>query len=325
MNERLKIKRDFSDFSLGDPILKALNPEGKQFMRIRWLRDSHPFTSSWGIKVAALIPFGDFVHLKMIPTFMMMQEDLEEGRYDGITTLVVPSSGNTAHAAVRLAPCFDFRHTKIIMANDVPDAKVAVLKVMPNVTVIQCANVTATAIEEAKSPQHYLFDQYSHMGNVRAHELYTGEEVWRLIGKDLSAIAVAMGSGGTIAGIGRALRKNESEAVVIGVRPKLGEQVPGARDAKKMEEISRLPWKTEVEHLAEISRRQAFEHMVSLWSEVEPQPGPTSGLAWAGLEQYLDGLQSRELDALSGKVVAFICPDDYRLYTSAIMAELDPK
>jgi len=310
------------------PIYQALNPEGKRFMEVRWLpANLNPFTEH-DISIAALIPFTIFPHIKVIPTFQMMREDCEIGLYRDKHTIVVDSSGNTAHAVARLARAFGFSEVKVVLPADVPESKKGILTALSSVEIIEVSgtkSVAERAREEAKKPGHYHLNQYSHMGNLRGHELYTGPEIERALeGRDVSVIAVALGSGGTAGGVGRYIRRRTGRSSVIGVRPKLGEQVPGARDARRMEAVVTLPWNNWLAALVEVSRKESFAGMRTLWSSVEPQPGPTSGLAWKGLELFLKGLDSGTMENLRGSTVAFVCPDDGRFYSERTTGELDP-
>jgi cysteine synthase len=307
-----------------DPVFQALNPEGKRFITARYLPPSlNPF-AKYGIKVAALTL--SFPHLKTVPAWQMMLDDFGADRYKGMHTIVVPSSGNTAHAVVRLARAFGFKKVKVVLATDVPDSKSGVLRAFGTfVDVMQVADVVGTATEEAKKPGHYYLDQYSHDGNPKAHELYTGPEVVRALGGAPAVIAVAMGSAGTVFGVGSYLHRAHPATRVLGVRPKLGEQVPGARDEKRMAAVVSFPWENLVERVVEVGRNESFEAMRLLWSAVEPQPGPTSAMAYVGLRQHLkDRWDGYELNQISGKTIAFLCPDDGRFYPERVTGELDP-
>ncbi len=278
------------------------------------------------IEVAALISFGMFPHIKTVATVQMMLEDFKDGRYNGIHTIVIDSSGNTAHAVARLARAFGFSEVKVVLSVDVPESKKGILAALSSVELIEVPagkSVAGRAREEAEKSGHYHLNQYSHLGNMRAHELFTGPEVLRVLGDRAAVVAVAMGSGGTVAGVGSFLKKEKPGTVVLGVRPVLGEQVPGARDSKKMADVVTLPWQTVVDRVVESSRKESFIGMRKLWSAVEPQPGPTSGLAFAGLMKYLAELSREERKLLSGKSVGFICPDDGRFYSERTTGELD--
>lgn len=307
------------------PIFQELNPSLKQFLKARFLSPRlNPFAHHL-ITVAALTTHG-LPHIKAVPAHQMMLEDLVAGRYKGKHTIVIDSSGNTAHAVVRLASAFGFSDVKVVISSDVPNSKKGILAALSSVEIIEVSggkSVAKRAIEEAQKPGHYHLNQYSHEGNVHAHELYTGPEVLRALDDNVGIIAIAMGSGGTALGVGRFLKSIHPETIVIGVCPKLGEQVPGARDRKRMSEVVTFPWEDTVDAVFEVSRKKAFEWTRRLWSEVEPQPGPTSGLAFKGLMQYLRSLDAKELKKLRGKNAAFICADDGRFYSDLMIAELD--
>ncbi len=306
-----------------DPISDALYPGGlRQFMEVRWLPpELNPFVR-YDMRIAALIPFTKFPHIKTIPTWRMMMEDFKKGLYRDKHTIVVDSSGNTAHAVARLAKAFGFREVKVVLSADVPDSKKGILAALSSVEIIEVGggkSVSRRAKQEARRNGHYHLNQYSHMGNMNAHELYTGPEILRVLGKVPAVLAVAMGSGGTVGGVGTFFKKT----FIVGVRPKLGEQVPGARDQKKMEEVVTLPWKKVVDRVVEIGRKESFIGMRQLWGAVEPQPGPTSGLAFMGLRYFLGGLGIEKLSKLKGSSVGFICPDDGRFYSDRTLGELD--
>ncbi len=307
---------------VSDPIFQALDPRGKEFMQARRLsRKLNPTT----LDVSALIPFGLFPHIKSIPTVGMMLDDYLAGRYNGKHTIVVDSSGNTAHAVCRLAPAFGFKHVKVVMSTDVPASKRDIMAALSWVEIIQVpTGVAKRAQEEGRRPGHVHLDQYKHMGNLDFHYLTTGPEIRRVLGEGIHAIAIAMGSSGTAAGIGKFFKTISSyypTPIIIGVRPVRGEQVPGTRDEERMKEVVTLPWEQYVDTVVEVSRKESFIAMRRLWSEVEPMPGPSSGLAYAGLMKYI---VIRDPSFAPGLKAAFICPDDGRFYTERTTGELDP-
>lgn len=308
-----------------DPIFQALDPKGKKFMRACAVPEPlNPF-AQYGIEMFALIPFGVFPHIKTIPAFQMMLEDFEKGVYEGKHTIVVPSSGNTVHGVARLARAFGFTKVKAVMATDVTESKTGILKAFGTlVDVLQVGNVLETTKELEQMPGHYHLNQYGHMGNARAHAMYTGPEIVRVLGEKVSVVAAAMGSSGTAAGIGKFFRARGMDTTVLGVRPARGEQVPGARDERAMAEVVRIPWHETVDDFVEVGRRESFYRMRQLWTVMEPQPGPTSGMAWGGLEQRLKTFKPDDLERMRDTCVAFICPDDGRFYPERTTAVLDP-
>lgn len=307
-------------------VFSALNPSRRPFLEAQLLPPRlNPFAHDI-INMSALVSFKALPNIKAVPALQMMLEDFENGVYENVHTVVVDSSGNTAYAVARLAPAFGLE-VKIVVASDVPQSKMAVLDALSTVHVIKVgggASVAKYAAEEGSRPGHYHLNQYDHLGNMNSHELYTGPEVLRALGKvDLGVIAISMGSAGTAAGVGRFLKKKNPDVVVVGCVPKLGEQVPGARDRKRLRDIVTLPWEDIVDVVVEISRKESFLGTRELWSSVEPIVGPTSGLAYMGLLRYLGALSISEKKRLYGKHAAFICPDGGYLYSDVIISELD--
>jgi cysteine synthase len=289
----------------------------------------NPYASE-GIEMCAFIPFGLFPHIKSIPALWMMREDFVNGLYEDVDVLVVDSSGNTVDAVGRLAPAFGIRQVVAVVSSDVPDSKLGILDALSTIKVIKAPwglTPAQVAREEGAKPRHRHLNQYAHPANLDAHASFTGPEITRIMhelgGRHLGMISIAMGSSGTAAGVGKFLGIASPSTEVIGARPVLGAQVPGARDVKKMAEVVTLPWPDYVGHVMELSRHAAFVHMRQLWSEVEPRPGPSSGLAWGSLLAYLETIGKEGRERLRGSVVGFLCADDGRFYSDVTKAELD--
>jgi S-sulfo-L-cysteine synthase (O-acetyl-L-serine-dependent) len=309
------------------PMFQALDPSGKPFMLKRTLPPELNLVSRYDIEVAALIPFGMLPHIKSIPALQMMCDDFVAGRYEGMHTIVIDSSGNTAHAVALLASAFGFEDVKIVLAADVTQSKKEILAALSTVEIIEVPkgkSVAARAIEEASKPGHYHLNQYAHPGNPKGHALYTGPEILRLLGDRVAIVAAALGSSGTALGVANFFEAEGRDVTVLGVRPADGEQVPGARDARRMDEVVTLPWKEKVPIVVPIARKESFLRMRQMWQYFYPQPGPTSGMAWAGLMHHLASFTPQELKRYGGKCAAFICPDDGRFYSERTTGELDP-
>lgn len=65
----------------------------------------------------------------------------------------------------------------------------------------------------------YRPDQFNNPDNPLAHELTTGEEIWKQMNGKIDAFVSYVGSGGTFTGISRALKKHRSEIRCYPVEP----------------------------------------------------------------------------------------------------------
>ncbi len=312
---------------LADPIVRALNPYQNNFIATRQLSFRlNPHWNKDGIEIAAAIGFMGLPHIKSVAAFGMMMQDFQNGVYDGVDELVVPSSGNTVHGVALLAPALGISRVKAVMASDTPEAKKSVVSMIPWVRLIcpeGAGKVEEVALEEASRPGSHLLDQYKHQGNMDIHERCTGQQLLRAAGNNLGLVAVAMGSGGTVAGVARYLKSVRKDIIVIGIRPRRGERVPGTRDADQMRAVVTIPYGRELDCIEEVKRDESFLMTRRLMREVQPQPGPSSGLAYAGLLQYL-AKSPDVVELLRGKKAVFLCPDDGRFYPGPTFGELDP-
>jgi cysteine synthase A len=64
-----------------------------------------------------------------------------------------------------------------------------------------------------------MLRQFDNPANPAIHERTTAQEIWRDTGGHLDAFVAGIGTGGTITGVGRFLRRKGSAAKVIGVEP----------------------------------------------------------------------------------------------------------
>ncbi|MGB7759208.1 MAG: pyridoxal-phosphate dependent enzyme, partial [Bryobacteraceae bacterium] len=62
-------------------------------------------------------------------------------------------------------------------------------------------------------------NQYGNPANVAAHEVTTGQEIWDQTDGKVSVVVCAVGTGGTICGVGRALKARAPGIEIIGVEP----------------------------------------------------------------------------------------------------------
>jgi len=68
-------------------------------------------------------------------------------------------------------------------------------------------------------PKVWIPAQFSNLDNVRAHEETTGKEILDQTGGRLDAFVAGVGTGGTLTGVARAIRKKTPRAKVVAVEP----------------------------------------------------------------------------------------------------------
>ena len=94
----------------------------------------------------------------------------------------------------------------------------AELKLLDEINEIQEAVQEAEEIAAADS-RIFLPRQFANPDNIEAHRTTTGPEIIRQLGGQLDAFVMGVGTGGTVMGVGRALREAGSEARIVAVEP----------------------------------------------------------------------------------------------------------
>lgn len=79
------------------------------------------------------------------------------------------------------------------------------------------------------TPDAFMARQFSNPANPAAHERYTGPEILEQAGPDIDAFVAGVGTGGTLTGVGRALRAAGSAARLVAVEPDTSAVLSGHR------------------------------------------------------------------------------------------------
>ena len=148
--------------------------------------------------------------------------DLKQGG-----TIVEATSGNTGFA---LATAGVLKGYKLIfvMPDKMSKEKINSLKAFGAKVVVTPTNVKAddprSYYSVAKrlsevTPNAWYANQYHNPDNPEAHYQFTGPEIWKQTEGTVDTLVLGLGTGGTMTGIGRYLRKQNPKIKIIGVDP----------------------------------------------------------------------------------------------------------
>jgi cystathionine beta-synthase len=157
----------------------------------------------------------------------MLLDAEAQGRIKPGDTLIEPTSGNTGIGMALAAAVRGYRMI-ITMPEKMSREKQVVLEAL-GAEIIRTPTEAAwdspeshigvaRRLKEVIASSHIL-DQYSNPSNPLAHEEGTGEEIWEQCGGRLDAVVITAGTGGTLTGVARALRRRNSKIAIIGVDP----------------------------------------------------------------------------------------------------------
>ncbi len=162
----------------------------------------------------------------------MLDAAEREGRIEpGRTTIVEATSGNTgiALAFVCAAKGYDLA---IFLPQGMSRERESLLKMYgARVEIVESLGGMNEAVDAARAaargPDVFLPDQFSNPANPEAHRLGTGPEILRALEDRVDVFVGGVGTGGTVTGVGEAIKSVNPDALVVAVEPRASAVLSG--------------------------------------------------------------------------------------------------
>ncbi len=155
----------------------------------------------------------------------MIEAGERDGRLrPGETVLVEPTSGNTGIGLALVAAVKGYRLV-LTMPESMSLERRSLLKSYGAELVLTPDDRTmegavSAARDLCRQPDHVMLQQFENPANPEAHRRTTGPEiVAQLEGLSIDGFVSAIGTGGTITGVGQVLREHNPNVVIWGVEP----------------------------------------------------------------------------------------------------------
>ncbi|WYZ40937.1 hypothetical protein EsH8_IV_001278 [Colletotrichum jinshuiense] len=261
----------------------------------------------------------------------MIEEAEKSGRIKPGDTLIEPTSGNTGIGLALVGAIKGYK-TIITLPEKMSAEKVSVLRAL-GATIIRTPTQAAWDSPEShigvarrlekEIPNAHILDQYCNQDNPLAHEFGTAEEIWTQTGGKITAIVAGAGTGGTITGIAKGLRKHNKDIKVIAADPHgsilaLPESLnkEHENESYKVEGIGYdfIPDVLErdiVDKWYKTEDRESFQLARRLIAEEGLLVGGSSGSAMAAMVRAV-----KELGLGKGDTIVVVLPDSIRSYLS---------
>lgn len=167
------------------------------------------------------------------PALSMIQRAQERGQIKPGDTLIEPTSGNTGIALAMAAAIKGYRMV-LVMPEDLSIERAQTMKAFgaelvltPKSGGMEAARDLADAM--AAQGKGIILNQFANEDNPRIHYETTGPEIWEQTGGQITHFVSAMGTTGTITGVGRFLKEQNPNIRIIGAQPADGSRIPGIR------------------------------------------------------------------------------------------------
>jgi len=272
------------------------------------------FDATFHIKLEMFNPTGSIKDR----TAYYMIKDAEEKYNLKEYLLIEASSGNTAIALAMICALKGYK-LKIFLPESTSREKISLLESFgPEIVKVKGTVLDAykKAIDYSKEEKKSIFlNQYSNPSNFKAHYFGTGREIIEELGDEIKSVdyfVAGVGTGGTITGIGMALKEANPNIKVIGIVPEKPGSIEGLKDISSWKGPLVLK-KCIVDKIIRVSGENLKEYMSLCAKKTGILPGLSSAACIKGIREMLNAGQI-EKDA---KIIT-VFPDSGIRYLSKI-------
>lgn len=253
---------------------------------------------------------------------LSMIEDAEKrGILKPGALIIEPTSGNTGIGLALVAAVKNYRLILTMPETMSIERRKFLLSFGAEVVLTDGAKGMTGAIEKAlqlqsQNPGSFIPQQFENFANAQIHERTTGVEIWNDTDGKVDIVVAGVGTGGTISGIGRALKQRNPSVQIYAVEPDTSAVLSGGKaGAHKIQGLGagfvpKIYDKSLVDGVIRVSDEDAGQTARRLAREEGIHSGISAGAAvWASLE-----LAKKPENA--GKIIVVVIPDSGTRYLS---------
>lgn len=217
-----KMADRLTDLVGNTPLLELNNYNNNKGLKARVIAKLEYFNPAGSVK--------DRVALAMI-------EDAEaKGLLKPGATLIEPTSGNTGVGLAFVSAAKGYKliltmpDTMSLERRNLLKALGAELVLTPGADGMKGAIARAEELKAA-SPGSLILQQFDNPANPAMHERTTGQEIWRDTDGRVDIFVAGVGTGGTVSGVGAALKANNPKIRIVAVEPEDSPVLSGGKPA----------------------------------------------------------------------------------------------
>lgn len=148
----------------------------------------------------------------------------EEGLLQPDSTILECTSGNTGIALAMVGTAMGYKVAILMSSGASEERRMLIRQLGAELILFDSAGRYQTGIDlsrqmAAEDSRYFLPRQFENPLNVEDHEQGTGQEILRQVGGPVDAFVSGFGTGGTLAGCGKAIKKRWPKARIIAMEP----------------------------------------------------------------------------------------------------------
>lgn len=257
-------------------------------------------------------------------TALAMIEDAEKsGALQPGATIIEPTSGNTGVGLAWIGRLKGYKvvltmpETMSVERRNLLAAYGAELVLTPGAKGMKGAIAKAEELRD-NTPGAIILGQFTNPANPAVHYATTGQEIWTDTNGQVDVFVAGVGTGGTVSGVGRALKERNMLVEIIAVEPASSPVLSGGQaGAHKIQGIGAgfVPdtyQSSYIDRVLTVSNEDAMDAARTLAKDHGLLVGISSGAAFAA------ALQLTAQPEYKGKTIVVLLPDTGERYLSVL-------
>lgn len=272
--------------------------------------------------VAKLEMFNPSGSVKARTALALITDAEARGQLRPGATLIEPTSGNTGIGLAMVAAIKGYRlvltmpDTMSLERRNLLAALGAEIVLTPGAQGMAGSIAAAEALRDA-TPGAVILQQFDNPANAAVHERTTGEEVWADTDGQVDVFVAGVGTGGTVSGVARALKKHNAAVRVVAVEPAASPVLSGGKaGAHRLQGIGAnfVPGNFDASVIDEVLLVADDDAFLAA-RELAATEGLLAGIS-SGAALHAARILARRSD-LQGKRIVVLLPDTGERYLSA--------
>lgn len=283
------------------------------------INHNEPGSAEIYVKLESFNPGGS---VKDRPALYMIQAAEKQGLIKKGDTLIEATSGNMGIALAMIGAALDY-NVVIVMPDTMSAERRRIITAYGAELVLTegklgMSGAVAKSEALAKEKGYFLIRQFENEANLLSHEETTAIEMIEDLAGEIDAFVAGVGTGGTISGIGKVLKKHNPAMLTVAVQPAKSPVLTGGTPAGHGIQgiganfIPGIYTKEVVDEVIDMEEERAYEAARALGKKEGLLVGMSSGGNFAAAKEI-----AKRLGA--GKKVVTVLPDTGERYLSTIL------